>query len=65
MTILFGSLCSGIEAASVARQTRRRLPGRAALQSHRQQHGCASNALDRRVCFGIQKLGWQIISMCR
>ena len=47
MTILFGSLCSGIEAASVARQICRRLSGQPALQSHRQQHGRAGDALDR------------------
>ncbi|EEP69057.1 hypothetical protein GCWU000324_00969 [Kingella oralis ATCC 51147] len=42
-----GSLCSGIEAASVARETCRAMPRRAEIQSNLEQYGCAGDALDR------------------
>ena len=43
----YGSLCSGIEAASVAWETCRAMPRRAEIQGNRQQYGCAGDALDR------------------
>jgi hypothetical protein len=48
----YASVCSGIEAASVAWeplgwQTRRGLPGRAALQGVWEQHGRERNEVDR------------------
>ena len=43
----YGSLCSGIEAASVAWEGCRSMPRRTEIQSRRQQHGRTGDALDR------------------
>ena len=46
MNIRYASLCSGIGAASVAREKCRTMPRRAEIQSNREQYGCAGDALD-------------------
>ena len=43
----YGSLCSGIEAASVAWEGCRSMPRRTEIQSNLEQYGCAGDALDR------------------